>query len=152
MSICTSGSNATHLHSSIVDSGNSQSQGFCFLAQRLGCLRYFCCLRRYHGVVRNVKITASNCFDRQSAAQVIGRPVLCIVCINVEESWGKNIRDLNPSASVWPSSKQTPGLPCPYPSDRTPPDASMKQGAHPWHGPAPRISTRKNQMGRILRR
>ena len=27
------------------------------------------------------------------------------------------------SASVWPSPRQTPGLPCPYPLDRTPPEA-----------------------------
>ena len=31
-----------------------------------------------------------------------------------------------PSASVWPSPRQTPGPPCPYTSDRTPPDATMK--------------------------
>ena len=58
------------------------------------------------------------------------------------------------SASVGPSPRQTPGPSCPYPSDRTPPDATMKRvdarGAR--HGPAPRISTRKNPMSGILRR
>ena len=34
--------------------------------------------------------------------------------------------DGTPSVSVWPSPRQTPGPPCPYPSDRTPPDATMK--------------------------
>ena len=29
-------------------------------------------------------------------------------------------------ASVWPSPRQTTGPSCPYPSDRTPPDATMK--------------------------
>ena len=41
--------------------------------------------------------------------------------------------DGTPSASVWPSPRQTPGPPCPYPSDRTTPDASMKRvGAPAW--------------------
>ena len=35
--------------------------------------------------------------------------------------------DGTPSASVWPSPTQTPGLPCPHPSDRTPPDATMRR-------------------------
>ena len=34
--------------------------------------------------------------------------------------------DGTPSASVWPSPRQTPGPSCPYPSDRTPHDATMK--------------------------
>ena len=31
--------------------------------------------------------------------------------------------DVTPSASAWPSPRQTPGPPCPYPSDKTSPDA-----------------------------
>ena len=34
--------------------------------------------------------------------------------------------DGTPSASVWPSPRQTPGPPCPYPSYKTSPDAIMK--------------------------
>ena len=51
--------------------------------------------------------------------------------------------DGTPSAFVWPSPRQTPSPPCPYPSDRTPPDATMKRVDAPRHGPAPRISTKK---------
>ena len=40
--------------------------------------------------------------------------------------------DGTPSASVWPSPRQTPGPPCPYPSDRTPPDATMKRVEAPF--------------------
>ena len=54
-------------------------------------------------------------------------------------------------ASVWPSPSQTPGPPCPYPSNGTPPDANMKREGAPRHGPATRISTRKSPMGGILR-
>ena len=36
-----------------------------------------------------------------------------------------------PSASVWPSPRQTPGPLCLYPLDRTPPDASMKRVGAP---------------------
>ena len=39
-----------------------------------------------------------------------------------------------------------------YPSDRPPPDATMMAVDAPRHGPATRISTKKNQMGGILRR
>ena len=53
-----------------------------------------------------------------------------------------------PSASVWPSPRQTPGPPCPHPS----PYATTKRVGALWHGPAPRISTGKNPMGGILRR
>ena len=60
--------------------------------------------------------------------------------------------DGNPSASVWPSRRQTPGPSCPYPSNRPPPDATMKRVGAPWYGPVPRISTRKNPMGGILHR
>ena len=59
--------------------------------------------------------------------------------------------DNNPSASVWLATRQTPGPLCPYPSDRTPPDATTKHADVPWHGPTTRISTRKNPMGGILR-
>ena len=55
-------------------------------------------------------------------------------------------------ASVWPSPRQTPGQSCPHPSDRVPPYATTKRVGAPQHGPAPRISTRKNPMGGILRR
>ena len=34
--------------------------------------------------------------------------------------------DGTPSASIWPSPRQTPGPSCPYPSDRTTPDAIIK--------------------------
>ena len=52
--------------------------------------------------------------------------------------------DGTPSASVWPSPRQTPGPPCPHPSDRTPPHATTKRvNAPPRHGPAPRISTKR---------
>ena len=34
--------------------------------------------------------------------------------------------DGTPSSSVWPSPRQTPVPSCPYPSDRTPSDATMK--------------------------
>ena len=47
-----------------------------------------------------------------------------------EVRWGsaspRPPRDGTPSASVWPSPRQTPGPPGPYPSDRTPPDATTK--------------------------
>ena len=54
------------------------------------------------------------------------------------------------SSSVWPSPRQTPGLSCPYPTDRTAPDATMKRVDAPRQGPVARISTRKNPMGGIL--
>ena len=60
--------------------------------------------------------------------------------------------DGTPWSSVWPSPRQTPGPPCPYPSDRPPPDATMKRVDAPRHGPAPRLSTTKHPMGGILRR
>ena len=43
-----------------------------------------------------------------------------------------------PSASVWQSPRQAPGPPCPYPSDRTPPDAIMKRVGAPsaWTSPS----------------
>ena len=46
--------------------------------------------------------------------------------------------DGTPSASVWPSPRQTPGPPCPNPSDRTPPDATMKPVGAPsaWSSPS----------------
>ena len=49
-----------------------------------------------------------------------------------------------PSASVWPSPRQTPGLLWPYPSDRTPLDASMKPvGAlSAWSKHSDLVSTR----------
>ena len=49
-----------------------------------------------------------------------------------------------PSASVWPSPRQTPGPPCPYPSDRTPPyAANVVESAIIWCIRPPRsISTR----------
>ena len=46
--------------------------------------------------------------------------------------------DGTPSASVWPSPRQTPGPPCPYSPDRTPPDATMKRVDAPsaWSSPS----------------
>ena len=46
--------------------------------------------------------------------------------------------DGTPSASVWPSPGQTPGPSCPYPSDRTPPDATMKHvdAQSAWSSPS----------------
>ena len=35
--------------------------------------------------------------------------------------------DVTPSASAWPSTRQTPGPPCQYSLDRAPPDATMKR-------------------------
>ena len=45
--------------------------------------------------------------------------------------------DGNTSASVWPSPRQTPGPPCTYSSDRTPPDATMMRVGAPsaWSSP-----------------
>ena len=42
------------------------------------------------------------------------------------------------SASDWPSPRQTPGPPCPFPSDRTPPYATMKLVDAPltWSSPS----------------
>ena len=54
---------------------------------------------------------------------------------------------LRPPTSVWPSARQTPGPSCPYPSDKPPPDATTKHG-----GPAPRIPTSLDPMGRNLSR
>ena len=54
--------------------------------------------------------------------------------------------DGTPSASVCPSPRQTPAPPCPYSSDRTPHDPTMKRVDALRHGPSPRISTRKNPM------
>ena len=34
--------------------------------------------------------------------------------------------DGTPAASVWPSPRQSPGPPCPHPSDRTPHEATQK--------------------------
>ena len=39
--------------------------------------------------------------------------------------------DGTPSASVWPSPRQTPGPSCPYPSEIRPPDATMKRVGAP---------------------
>ena len=56
--------------------------------------------------------------------------------------------DGTPPASVWPSFRQAPG---PYPSDRTPPDASTKNTpAASLHGTSPRIPTRPHPMSAIL--
>ena len=60
--------------------------------------------------------------------------------------------DCTPSASVWPSPRQTPGPPCPHPPDRTPADASMKRVGAPSAWAAHRHSTRKNPIGGFLRR
>ena len=42
------------------------------------------------------------------------------------------------SASIWPSPRQTLGPPCPNPSDRAPPDATMKRVDAPsaWSSPS----------------
>ena len=46
--------------------------------------------------------------------------------------------DCTPSASAWPSPRQSPGPSCPYPSDRTPPDATMKRvdASLAWSSPS----------------
>ena len=54
--------------------------------------------------------------------------------------------DDTPSTSVWPSPRQTPWPPCPYPSGRAPPDATLKPVDAPRRGPATRISRKKNSM------
>ena len=60
-----------------------------------------------------------------------------------------------PSASVWPSPRRTPGPPCPYPSFRTPLDATMKpvDATSLWSSHSDSAHrTRKNPIGGILRR
>ena len=49
--------------------------------------------------------------------------------------------DGTPSASVWPSLRQTPSPSCPYPSDRTPPSEPWSVRAAPRHGPALGLNT-----------
>ena len=45
--------------------------------------------------------------------------------------------DSSPPATVWPLSRQTPGPPCPYPLERPPPDAIIKDavGSSAWSSP-----------------
>ena len=60
--------------------------------------------------------------------------------------------DGTPSASVWSSPRQTPGPPCPYPSDRPPHDATMMHTGGPSAWSNPQISTRQDPMHGILSR
>ena len=53
-----------------------------------------------------------------------------------------------PSASVWPSPRQTPGPPCPHPTDRTPPDATIKRVGAPSAWTSPSDLDRKESDGR----
>ena len=59
--------------------------------------------------------------------------------------------DDTPSASVWPSPRRTPEPPCPYPNDRTH-LTNHEDCGRPSAWTSPRIPTRKNPMGGILRR
>ena len=52
------------------------------------------------------------------------------------------------SASVWPLPRQTPGPPCPYPSDRTPPYATMKRVGAPSAWSSPSDLDKKESDGR----
>ena len=52
------------------------------------------------------------------------------------------------SASVWPSPRQTPGPPCPHPSDRTSPDATMKRVGAPSTWISPSDLDKKESDGR----
>ena len=56
--------------------------------------------------------------------------------------------DGTPSASVWPSPRRTPGPLCPYPSDRTPPDATMKPVDAPSARTTPSDLHKKESDGR----
>ena len=52
------------------------------------------------------------------------------------------------SASVWPSPRQTPDPLCPHPSDRTPPDATMKRVNAPSAWTSPSGLDKKESDGR----
>ena len=56
--------------------------------------------------------------------------------------------DGTPSASVWPSHRQTPCPSCTHPSDRTPPDATMKRVGAPSAWTSPYDLDRKESDGR----
>ena len=61
---------------------------------------------------------------------------------------GVRLCDGTRSASVWPSPRQTPGPSCPFPSDKTPPDATMKPGDAPSAWSSPSDLDRKKSDGR----
>ena len=60
--------------------------------------------------------------------------------------------DSTSPAFVWPSPRQTQGPSCPYPSDRNPPDATMKLVDAPSAWTSPSDLVKKNPMRGILRR